>query len=90
MSTDTTLSLACGEQNIYHLPQGLRHVLVIQRFLNRVNCSMAADTSTRGGGSSAYEAGTLLASLEDDLHNLEKQLEGSITGEYSQCVIWPG
>lgn len=72
---------------MYHLPQGLRHLLVIQRFLNRVNCSMAADTSTRGGGSSAYEAGTLLASLEDDLHVLQKQLEGSITGEYLVCHL---
>ncbi|KEF52649.1 uncharacterized protein A1O9_11066 [Exophiala aquamarina CBS 119918] len=85
VSTDPTLSLACDEENIYHLPQHLRHVLVIQRFLNRVNCCMTADTTTRGGRSSAYEAGMLLASLEDDLHQLEKQL-GSDTTEV--CNIW--
>lgn len=41
---------------------------------------MTADTTTRGGRSSAYEAGMLLASLEDDLHQLEKHLGGDITG----------
>ena len=82
VSTDPTLSLACDDQNIYHLPQHLRHVLVIQRFLNRVNCSMTANTSNRGGRSSAYEAGMLLASLEDDLHQLEKQLGSDTTGSF--------
>lgn len=41
---------------------------------------MTADTTTRGGRSSAYEAGMLLASLEDDLHQLEKHLGGDTTG----------
>lgn len=43
---------------------------------------MTADTTTRGGRSSAYEAGMLLASLEDDLHQLEKQLGGDTTGSF--------
>lgn len=41
---------------------------------------MTADTTTRGGRSSAYEAGMLLASLEDDLHQLEKHLGGDTIG----------
>ncbi|KIX04970.1 uncharacterized protein Z518_05842 [Rhinocladiella mackenziei CBS 650.93] len=79
MAADPAVSLACEPQNTYSLPQGLHITLIIQQFLNRVNCFMMTDTRLCPRQPSVYEAGTLLASFEDDLQRLERDFQGNIT-----------
>ena len=79
--SDWTIYRACELGSKYTLPEGLRHELLIHTFIARVNAVMGENNNSPSGYPSVNESVVLMAMLERDYTDLDRQISHKLTGK---------
>ena len=82
-SEDWVIDRASEEGNKYSLPRNLRYDLVIQRFLRRVNVTMARDARPTDSRRREKEGDGLMRLFECELEEIEQKFGAQVTGLFS-------
>ena len=84
-SCDWAIDRACEVGNKYTLPENLRCHLLIYRFIARVNTVMTESAQSPTGYPPEAESCVLMAILEKDLGDLERQISCKMNGLFDVC-----
>lgn len=79
-TSDWAVDRACQPGNSYELPRDFRHWLLIQKFSFHVSKTMSEGRRSATGLPSENEIGITLKFLERDFEDLQRDLEGDISG----------
>ncbi|KAH8820272.1 hypothetical protein F5884DRAFT_41102 [Xylogone sp. PMI_703] len=71
---DWAIERACALGNKYTLPDDMRHILMIQKFLDRVHKTMSENSRSPNGYPSDSESNVLMSILERDFTVLETEI----------------